>query len=58
MVVRPDGQIVAEVDPSTGVATAELDLGFRFKSRIGSDFENRSWGERRPHLYRRLTEET
>jgi len=57
LVVRPDGEIVAEVDPSTGLATAELDLAFRYPSWIGSDFENRYWGERRPHLYDRLIED-
>ena len=57
MIVRPDGEIVAEVNPASGVAVAELDLGFRFESWIGSDFENRYWGERRPHLYGRLTED-
>jgi predicted amidohydrolase len=51
LVVRPDGEIVCQVDPSTGIATAELDLAFRHESWIGSDFENRVWGERRPHLY-------
>ena len=57
MIVRPDGEIVAEVNPASCVAVAELDLGFRFESWIGSDFENRYWGERRPHLYGRLTED-
>ena len=57
LIVRPDGKIVAEVDPSTGLAMAELDLRFRFDSWIGSDFENRYWGERRPHLYGELVED-
>jgi len=57
LIVRPDGRIVAEADPATGLAIAELDLNFRFPSWIGSDFKNRNWGERRPHLYGRLSEE-
>ncbi len=57
MIVRPDGEIAAEVDPATGIATAEIDLDLRFNSWIGSDFENRYWGERRPHLYGRLVED-
>ena len=54
LIARPDGRIVAEVDPATGMAIAKLDLGYRFKSRIGSDFRNRVWGERRPELYAEL----
>jgi predicted amidohydrolase len=57
LIARPDGQIAAEVDPASGIATAELDLGFRFQSWIGSDFRNRVWGERRPHLYDALVRE-
>ena len=57
MIVRPDGEIAAEVTPSSGIAITEVDLGMRFKSSIGSDFENRYWGERRPHVYGRLIEE-
>ena len=58
MIVRPAGEIAAELTSSTGIATAEVDLGLRFKSWIGSDFGNRYWGERRPHLYGRLIEES
>ena len=54
LIASPDGRIVAEVDPATGMATAELDLNFRFRSWIGSDFRNRVWGERRPDLYGEL----
>ncbi len=57
LIVRPDGEIVAEVNPSTGIAVAEIDLGWRFDSWIGSDFGNRYWAERRPHLYQRLVED-
>ncbi len=57
LIVRPDGKIVAEVDLKTGIALAEVDLNFRFSSTIGSDFQNRVWGERRPHLYRMLSED-
>ncbi len=58
LIARPDGQIVAEVNPHTGLATAELDLNFRFKSWIGSNFRNRTWGERRPDLYNELAAPT
>jgi len=54
-VIRPDGEIVGRLSSSSGVATAEIDLGFRHASWIGSDYENRYWGERRPHLYGELT---
>ena len=54
-VIRPDGEIIQELSSPAGVATAEIDLGFRHKSWIGSDYENRYWGERRPHLYQELT---
>ncbi len=57
VIIRPDGEIVAEVDPSTGMAITEIDLNFKHKSWIGSDFENRNWGERRPNLYRELSED-
>jgi predicted amidohydrolase len=57
LIVRPDGEIAAEVTPSDGLAVAEIDLGMRYHSTIGSDFGNRYWGERRPHVYRRLVEE-
>ena len=57
MIVRPDGEIAAELTSSAGIAIAEIDLGLTFKSWIGSDFRNRYWGERRPHLYGRLIEE-
>lgn len=55
VIVRPDGEVVAEVDPGDGFAMAEIDLNFRHDSWIGSDFLNRNWGERRPALYRRLS---
>jgi predicted amidohydrolase len=54
MIVRPDGEVVAELTTKEGVAVAEVDLGFRHPSYIGSDFANRMWGERRPHLYGEL----
>ena len=57
VIIRPDGEIVAEVDPDTGMAIAEIDLNFKYKSWIGSDFENRNWGERRPNLYGELIED-
>ncbi len=53
-IIRPDGEIVARLTESAGVATAEIDLDFRHDSWIGSDFRNRYWGERRPHLYGEL----
>ncbi len=55
IIVRPDGEVIAEVDPGDGFALAEIDLNFRHDSWIGSDFLNRNWGERRPTLYRRLS---
>ena len=57
VIVRPDGEIVAEVNPDTGFAITEIDLNFRYESTIGSDFENRNWAERRPALYRELVED-
>ena len=57
MIVRPDGVIAAELTTQSGVAVAEVDLSFRYDSWIGSDFGNRYWGERRPHVYGRLVEE-
>ncbi len=57
VIIRPDGEIVAEVDPETGMAVTEIDLNFRYKSWIGSDFRNRNWGERRPNLYGELSED-
>ncbi len=39
------------------MAITELDLNFKHKSWIGSDFKNRNWGERRPNLYRELIED-
>ncbi|MFV1996113.1 MAG: carbon-nitrogen hydrolase family protein, partial [Verrucomicrobiales bacterium] len=57
MIIRPDGKIVARVNPESGLALIELDLNFRFESWIGSDFQNRNWGERRPNLYRELIED-
>jgi predicted amidohydrolase len=56
-VVRPDGEIVAEVNPGNGFAMTEIDLNFRHDSWIGSDFKNRNWGERRPAVYGDLTED-
>ena len=55
VIVRPDGEVIAEVDPGDGFAMADIDLNFRHDSWIGSDFLNRNWGERRPALYRRLS---
>jgi predicted amidohydrolase len=55
VIVRPDGEIVGQVDPATGMALVEIDLNFRNRSWIGSDFENRNWGDRRPDVYRELT---
>jgi predicted amidohydrolase len=55
VIVRPDGEVMAEVDPGNGFAMAEIDLNFRHASWIGSDFLNRNWGERRPAVYRRLS---
>ncbi len=57
LIVRPDGEIVARLATPSGVAVAEVDLNFRHASWIGSDFQNRYWGERRPALYGRLTED-
>lgn len=54
-IIRPDGEIVAEVNPENGFAMTEIDLNFRHNSWIGSDFENRNWGERRPAVYQDLT---
>ncbi len=54
VIVRPDGEIITKVDPGNGFAMTEIDLNFRYKSWIGSDFRNRNWGERRPHLYGEL----
>tara|TARA_Y100001934_G_scaffold282987_1_gene399721 strand:+ start:4378 stop:5511 length:1134 start_codon:yes stop_codon:yes gene_type:complete len=57
VIVRPDGEVIAEVDPGNGFAMAEIDLNFRYDSWIGSDFLNRNWGERRPAVYRRIVED-
>lgn len=57
LVIRPDGEIAAELTQSNGVAITEVDLAMQFDSYIGSDFRNRYWGERRPHVYGRLTED-
>ena len=56
VIIRPDGEIVAEVNPDTGLAITEIDLNFKYDSKIGSDFQNRNWAERRPKLYRELVE--
>ena len=55
-VFRPDGQMLSRFDGASGVVTSDVNLGFRHDSWIGSDFENRYWGERRPHLYSALAQ--
>ena len=57
VIIRPDGELIKEVDPGDGFAMAEIDLNFRHDSWIGSDFLNRNWGERRPTLYRDLVKD-
>jgi len=55
-VFRPDGKMVSSFDGAEGVVTAQIDLAFRHASWIGSNFENRYWGERRPHAYGELSQ--
>jgi predicted amidohydrolase len=50
LIVRPDGEIIGEVNPATGFAVVDVDLNFRYDSTAGSDFENRNRAERRPNL--------
>lgn len=57
VIIRPDGEVITEVDPGDGFAMAEIDMNFRHASWIGSDFLNRNWGERRPMVYRDLIED-
>ena len=57
VIIRPDGEIVAEVNPDTGFAITEIDLNFKYNSTIGSNFQNRNWAERRPNLYGELVED-
>ena len=57
VIIRPDGKVVVRVDAETGLAMAEIDLNFRWKSWIGSDYRNRTWGERRPNRYGELIRE-
>ncbi len=57
MIIRPDGEIVAEVNPDTGLAITEIDLNFKYNTAVGSNFQNRNWAERRPNLYGELVED-
>ena len=50
LIVRPDGEIVADTTASDGVDIAEFGPGICFLSTIDSDFGDRYRAEPHPHI--------